>query len=115
MVELARLVKPDERIHLNKIDAGDHAGISRDDAEDRLTALGAEFCALQELLWASASHAVLIVLQGLDTAGKDGTISHVMSNVNPQGCAVASFKVPTPIEAAHDFLWRAHLAAPARG
>jgi len=70
---------------------------------------------LQELLYASQSHAVLIVLQGMDTAGKDGTISHIFSGINPQGCDVTSFKVPTPLEARHDFLWRAHDAVPARG
>jgi PPK2 family polyphosphate:nucleotide phosphotransferase len=57
----------------------------------------------------------LIVLQGMDTAGKDGTISHIFSGVNPQGCDVASFKVPTPVEARHDFLWRCHEKVPARG
>jgi PPK2 family polyphosphate:nucleotide phosphotransferase len=70
---------------------------------------------MQELLYASQSHAVLIVLQGMDTAGKDGTISHIFSGVNPQGCDVTSFKVPTPLEKRHDFLWRAHNAVPACG
>ncbi len=71
--------------------------------------------AMQELFWASKQKALLIVLQGMDTAGKDGTISHIFSGVNPQGCNVASFKVPTPQEAEHDFLWRVHAAVPARG
>ena len=57
----------------------------------------------------------LIVLQGMDTAGKDGTISHIFSGINPQGCDVASFKVPTPLEARHDFLWRCHARVPAKG
>ena len=70
---------------------------------------------LQELLWAARTHSVLVVLQGIDTAGKDGTIRHVFSGVNPQGCRVASFGVPTEEEAAHDFLWRVHRQAPARG
>jgi PPK2 family polyphosphate:nucleotide phosphotransferase len=70
---------------------------------------------LQDVLYAEHRRAVLIVLQGMDTAGKDGTIKHVMSGVNPSGCEVAPFKVPTDEEAAHDFLWRTHRVAPRRG
>ncbi|HEV8267256.1 MAG TPA: PPK2 family polyphosphate kinase [Thermoanaerobaculia bacterium] len=70
---------------------------------------------LQNLLYAARCHAVLIVLQGIDTAGKDGTIKHVFSGVNPQGCRVASFKQPTEIELAHDYLWRVHAVCPAKG
>lgn len=70
---------------------------------------------LQDLLFADAKHAVLIVLQGMDTGGKDGTIRHIFTGVNPQGCDVTPFKVPTPLEARHDFLWRAHAAVPAHG
>ena len=69
----------------------------------------------QYLLYADAGQSLLIVLQGLDAAGKDGTIRHVMSGMNPQGVHVAAFKQPTSTEAAHDFLWRAHRAAPGRG
>lgn len=70
---------------------------------------------LQYLLYAERKHALLIVLQGLDAAGKDGTIRHVMSGVNPQGCRVTSFKKPTSEELAHDFLWRVHKAVPPAG
>ena len=70
---------------------------------------------LQEHLHRSSRYALLIVLQGMDTAGKDGAISHVMSGVNPQGCKVVSFKTPTSSEAAHDFLWRETCALPERG
>jgi PPK2 family polyphosphate:nucleotide phosphotransferase len=70
---------------------------------------------LQEVLYAGQQKALLIVLQGMDTAGKDGTIRHIFSGVNPQGCDVTAFKVPTPMEARHDFLWRAHVAVPPRG
>jgi PPK2 family polyphosphate:nucleotide phosphotransferase len=70
---------------------------------------------LQDVLYAGEQKSVLIVLQGMDTAGKDGTIRHIFSGVNPQGCDVSSFKVPTPLEARHDFLWRAHAAIPPRG
>jgi PPK2 family polyphosphate:nucleotide phosphotransferase len=70
---------------------------------------------LQERLWAEGRRAVLIVLQGIDASGKDGTIRRVMSAFNPQGCTVSSFKVPTPEELAHDFLWRIHRRVPGKG
>jgi PPK2 family polyphosphate:nucleotide phosphotransferase len=70
---------------------------------------------LQNRLWAEGRHPVLIVLQGIDAAGKDGSVKHVMGAFNPMGCIVTSFKVPTPVEAAHDYLWRVHQRAPARG
>ncbi|MHB8303053.1 MAG: polyphosphate kinase 2 family protein [Acidobacteriaceae bacterium] len=69
----------------------------------------------QELLAASAQQAVLVVLQGMDTGGKDGTIRHIFTGVNPQGCDVTPFKVPTPLEKRHDFLWRAQAAVPPKG
>ena len=71
--------------------------------------------AAQDILWSSRTHAVLIVLQGMDTAGKDGTIRHVMSGVNPQGCSVHGFKVPSAEEHSHDFLWRYSKVLPERG
>jgi len=70
---------------------------------------------LQDRLYASAKHALLIVLQAMDAGGKDGAIRHVFSGVNPQGCSVTSFKVPTHEELAHDYLWRYHIACPRRG
>lgn len=75
----------------------------------------ADLSKVQELLWASHSHSVLIILQGMDTAGKDGTIRHVMSGMNPQGCSVHSFKVPSVEESSHDFLWRYQKVLPQRG
>ena len=75
----------------------------------------ARLAALHDVLYAEHKHALLIVLQGMDAAGKDGTIKHVMSGVNPQGCAVTSFKQPTGAELDHDFLWRIHAAVPAKG
>jgi PPK2 family polyphosphate:nucleotide phosphotransferase len=71
--------------------------------------------AAQELLYASGAYSVLIILQGMDAAGKDGTIRHVMSGVNPQGCRVSGFKVPTPEELGHNFLWRYSKALPLKG
>lgn len=70
---------------------------------------------LQDRLYASAKHALLIVLQAMDAGGKDGAIRHVFSGVNPQGCSVTSFKVPSHEELAHDYLWRYHIACPRRG
>ncbi len=105
-----------------KINLGDYApdesggrDISKEKSVEILAALGAELSSLQEWMYAAQTHSVLIVLQGLDTSGKDGTIAHVMSDMNPQGCAVTSFKVPTPDEAAHDFLWRIHKQTPPKG
>ena len=69
----------------------------------------------QRVFYADARHALLIILQGRDAAGKDGTIRKVGSAVNPQGCTVTSFKAPTDTERAHDFLWRIHQAVPPRG
>lgn len=71
--------------------------------------------ALQERLYANGNRALLIVLQGMDTSGKDSTIKHVMSGVNPQGCKVVSFKTPSEKELNHDFLWRIHQQVPAKG
>lgn len=70
---------------------------------------------LQDVLYAEHKHALLIILQGVDASGKDGTIRHVMRGINPQGVQVTSFKVPTAEELAHDFLWRIHQHTPARG
>lgn len=105
-----------------KINLGDYAPdadggktLSKNESVDLLATLGTELNSLQEWMYAAQTHSVLIVLQGLDTSGKDGTIAHVMSAMNPQGCAVASFKVPTPDEAAHDFLWRIHKQTPPKG
>jgi PPK2 family polyphosphate:nucleotide phosphotransferase len=89
--------------------------VDPDDAKEELAELGKELSDLQELLAAAQHHSLLIVLQGMDTSGKDGTIRHVFSHVNPQGCYVHSFKEPTPEELAHDFLWRVHKVTPSRG
>jgi len=103
------------KIRLNDFDPEDVKGLKRDDASTMLTGLMEEMVELQELLYASAQKSVLIVLQGRDTSGKDGTIRHVTGPLNSQGCEVASFKVPTPEELSHDFLWRIHAQTPKRG
>jgi PPK2 family polyphosphate:nucleotide phosphotransferase len=87
----------------------------KEQASDILEANRQKLVERQELLWASGSYSMLIILQGMDAAGKDGTIQHVMSGVNPQGCKVASFKIPSEEELDHDFLWRYTKALPERG
>lgn len=109
-------VKPGERVKLSKYDPGDTLGWQKNRAmKASLKKALQTIDGLQYVLYAEGKRAVLIVLQGLDTAGKDGVIRHVMSGVNPQGCQVVSFKVPSAEEAAHDFLWRIHKAVPAFG
>jgi PPK2 family polyphosphate:nucleotide phosphotransferase len=87
----------------------------KDLAEEDLAEFKEELAEAQELLYASGSYALLVVLQALDAAGKDGTIKHVMSGVNPQGCEVVAFKRPSAEELNHDFLWRCQKALPERG
>ena len=108
-------VPPKTKVDLTKYDPGDTHGITHEKADERLAKLGAEFATVQELFYGAAHQSVLIVLQGMDTSGKDGTITHVMAPINPQGCIVSSFKQPTPQELAHDFLWRIHPHAPGKG
>jgi PPK2 family polyphosphate:nucleotide phosphotransferase len=98
-------------------DRGEFAALpdGRTQAEEQDTALRTRIGELQERLYAESKQALLIILQGMDAGGKDGTIKHVMSHVNPQGCAITSFKAPTHQEQAHDFLWRIHNALPPRG
>ncbi len=100
---------------LRAYDPSDTRGMKRDEAEARTVARREEFAEIQELLYGAAAHSVLIVLQGMDTSGKDGTIRHVLDPINPQGCGVVAFKQPTPTDLAHDFLWRIHPYAPAKG
>ena len=109
-------VKPGNKINLDDIDADfKPEGLSRDEAEVELESLTKKLRDLQHLMYAEDSRSLLIVLQGRDAAGKDGTIRHVFGPMNPQGCRVTSFKVPSKTEAALDFLWRCHIAAPKRG
>ncbi|HEX3521511.1 MAG TPA: PPK2 family polyphosphate kinase [Stellaceae bacterium] len=102
---------------LSDIDPHDREAIPfpRPEAEAATAADIAEIDRLQEVLYAQAKYALLVVLQGPDTSGKDGTIRRVFSPINPLGAVATSFKKPTPHELAHDFLWRIHNAAPAAG
>lgn len=87
----------------------------KDDAIPEIEKMNAKLESLQELLYAEGKHKLLIILQGMDTSGKDGVIRHVFEGVNPQGVRVACFKVPTPEELSHDYLWRIHKQIPAKG
>ena len=109
-------VKPGKKFRLRDRDPQDTAHLDDKERAEAIQQKNTEKLAdLHDLLYAEQKHALLIVLQGMDAAGKDGTIKHVMSGVNPAGCAVTSFKVPTAEEAAHDFLWRIHKAVPRKG
>ena len=109
-------VAPGKRVDLERIDAGwKPEGLDREEAESRTAELVARLRDLQHLMYAEDLRSLLIVLQGRDAAGKDGTIRKVFGPMNPQGCRVTSFKVPTAEELEHDFLWRCHKATPRRG
>jgi PPK2 family polyphosphate:nucleotide phosphotransferase len=110
------VVKPGTKAGLARRDPGRTPGLKGKRASvEQLEASTARLAELQYLLYAEAKHAVLVVFQALDAGGKDGTIRHVMSGLNPQGCRVTSFKVPSAEEARHDFLWRIHKAIPQKG
>ena len=109
-------VEPDSKLNLGKIDpayTGKHD--SDEAAKTELAAYGEKLFKQQGLLYAEHKHSILVVLQAVDAAGKDGTIKHVFTVMNPQGVHVVGFKQPTPAELAHDFLWRIHPHAPGKG
>ena len=111
------LVAPDTKVKLSKWDADDTDIVGKDKsgARERLDAYRARLETLQELLYAEGRHKLLIVLQAMDTAGKDSTIRHVFQGVDPLGVKVAGFKAPTPYELARDYLWRVHHHVPGAG
>jgi PPK2 family polyphosphate:nucleotide phosphotransferase len=111
----ALLVPGGGRFRLSDHDPADFHGWQKPDARTETEKQLERLSDLQDRLWAEAKHSVLIVLQGIDASGKDGAIRHVMTAFNPQGCHVSSFKVPTPEESAHDFLWRVHKRVPGKG
>jgi PPK2 family polyphosphate:nucleotide phosphotransferase len=110
------LVPPGQQIKLSDYDPRYSAGIkSKKEGRDALLEDKTDLAEAQTLLWANARHSVLIILQALDAAGKDGAIKHVMSGVNPQGVDVTSFKAPTTEERLHNFMWRPAQRLPSRG
>lgn len=114
-------VRPRTKVDLSRIDSSAAPGrkgesaLEREQAEAQLEANKAKLLDLQTNLYAENQRSLLIVLQGMDTSGKDGCIRHVMTGFNPQGCCVTSFKQPSAEELDHDFLWRIHKAIPAKG
>jgi PPK2 family polyphosphate:nucleotide phosphotransferase len=113
---LARFrVRPGSRVSLARLDPADMGGLRKADAARQLARGIEALAAEQGRLYAQNTWAVLVVLQAMDAAGKDSTIKHVMSGVNPQGCQVFSFKAPSAEELDHDYLWRSAKALPERG
>src|SRR5579885_1806682 len=109
-------IKPGGKFRLSDQDAGFTDKLeSEEEAKAELDHYQRRLRELQDLLYVNQKQSLLVVLQALDTGGKDGTINHVLGAMNPQGCRVAHFREPSAEEQAHDFLWRAHKAAPARG
>jgi PPK2 family polyphosphate:nucleotide phosphotransferase len=104
-----------KRVDLRRIDPSATPGSRRASAAGKVSKDLERLASLQERIWAERRHRVLIVLQGIDASGKDGTIAHVMSAFNPQGCRVVGFGVPSEVELAHDYLWRIHAATPRTG
>ena len=110
------LVAPGSRVRLDRMDpsyTGKHK--IREKALEETTKEVARMARLQALLWADATKSLLVALQAVDAGGKDGVMRHLFSSMNPQGTSVFGFKQPNRVEAAHDFLWRAHLHAPGKG
>jgi PPK2 family polyphosphate:nucleotide phosphotransferase len=108
-------VEPGSAFRLSKCAPDDTHGVSKKHAAKALPEHVEKLAALHDLLYAEHNRSLLIILQGMDASGKDGTIKHVMSGVNPQGCSVTSFKEPTMAELDHDFLWRVHTSVPPKG
>jgi PPK2 family polyphosphate:nucleotide phosphotransferase len=110
------LIKPGSTVHIDDFDPAATTGFKgKQQANTNLALNLQKLAALQEKLYAQGTQSLLVVLQGMDTAGKDGAIEHVMGAFNPQGVQITAFKVPTSEELAHDYLWRIHKAVPPRG
>ena len=109
------LVGANKKIKIKDFDTDYNGHLDKETGKQELAAVKEELIKYQEVLYASNSHAVLVLFQAMDAAGKDGTIAHVMSGLNPQGCQVYSFKAPNAEEYDHDFLWRHYKALPEKG
>jgi PPK2 family polyphosphate:nucleotide phosphotransferase len=112
---LAYPIAPESTVHLADYPTDAKGGLDKDTGQQQMAPLLAELEELQYLMWGAQTHALLVVIQGRDGAGKDSVINHVLSAIDPQGLKITGFKVPSAEEAAHDFLWRVHAAAPGRG
>jgi polyphosphate kinase 2 (PPK2 family) len=114
-MNFAHTIDGKKRVHLKEYDPDERRGLTKEEAQMKTAELSAELNELDDLLFAAGQRSLLIILQGRDTSGKDGAIRHLLNSVNVQSCRVVPFKVPTPIELAHDFLWRIHAETPPRG
>lgn len=114
-VRAAMRVQPGRRVRLAGLDPDEVFGFDKERARVATGATLERLADLQDRLWAEAKRAVLVVLQGIDGAGKDGVINKVMEAFNPQGCTVSAFKVPSAEDLAHDYLWRVHARVPRKG
>ncbi len=116
MIKSPYLVKPGKPFKLSKLDTADHGHFKdKADAESATERNLHKLDKLQAVMYAEAKRSLLVVFQAMDAGGKDGAVDHVFSGINPQGCMVTSFKAPTHLELAHDYLWRIHNAAPPKG
>jgi PPK2 family polyphosphate:nucleotide phosphotransferase len=115
MAPLTFHVEPGKKVDLSAYDPRHNAGLAKAKTEAAFPKLAQQIDELQELLFAAGTHSLLVILQGMDTSGKDGTIRSVFSQVDPLGAQTVSFKVPTEEELGHDFLWRVHRQTPQRG
>lgn len=109
------LVEPGTKAKLGSRPTDDRLGVEKGSAQSELAKLTERLSVMHQRLYAERTRSVLVVLQGLDASGKDGTIRRVFTGLNPQGCDVTSFKAPDPNELAHDYLWRVHQCLPERG
>jgi len=108
-------VRPGRAVDLGRVDPASTTGATKAVAARDVAAMTKQLAALHDRLFAQGTQSLLVVLQALDAGGKDGTIRHLLTGLNPQGVKITGFKTPTPNEQAHDFLWRVHAAAPAAG
>jgi PPK2 family polyphosphate:nucleotide phosphotransferase len=116
MIDSPYLVEPGKKLKLSRRDSSEKGKFDdREEAEPVVAKNLAKLSELQEVLYAESKRSLLVVFQAMDAGGKDGAIRHIFSGVNPQGCQVTSFKSPSSLERAHDFLWRVHQQVPPRG
>lgn len=115
MIKKFAISSNDEQVSLKEFSPEDTAELSKKDIKEEYTKLQENFIKLQEVFYASKKYGLLIILQGMDCSGKDGTVKKALTGVNPNGFAVENFKVPTPVELGHDYLWRAHKKTPMKG
>ncbi|MGV8906089.1 MAG: PPK2 family polyphosphate kinase [Acetobacterium sp.] len=115
MIKKYRINSNNQKVNLKDFNPEDTHKLSKKDIKKEYRQLQKKFSDLQEVLYASKKYALLIILQGMDCSGKDGTVKKALSSVNPNGFFVESFKQPTPAELGHDYLWRIHKETPMKG